>query len=113
MHLCDRPSRKMRRSRAMQGREKVAGRKMRAKLNRTIVRGSYDVGRQICYRGKRVLAMSQDFNLMQDKQLAFDVFHYLWKGIKPWNTRWERVNDLEKVGEWIIANIDEDRIINN
>lgn len=63
----------------------------------------FDRGRQLCYKGKKVFISQQDINNHPDRMLAFKVFTYIWQGEKShWKYRWERVNDLQAMGEWIL-----------
>ena len=95
-----------------QGREKVAGRMYREKLAKTRHMRPYDVGKLLCYRGQRVVVMSQDFNVFPDKQMAMEVFSYLWQGVNSWEFKWQRRDAFERFGKWVLAMYGDTRLSN-
>lgn len=98
-----RKTRSLHRAKLRQSGEKQAGKKLREKMNRKRYARPFDVGRVMCYRGNRVVVMSQDFNEFPDKDLAVSVFAYLWQGINSWEYRWQRVQAFERMGKWILS----------
>ena len=84
--------------------DRKLGRKQREdKLKVRRVGLDFDRGRQLCYKGKKLFIGQDDINKHPDRNLAFKVFTYIWEGNKShWDYRWQRVNDLEAMGEWIL-----------
>ena len=103
MYLQSRDTRSTARQKSRQSGEKQAGRIQREKEKRTRHHRPYDVGRELCYRGNRVIVMSQDFNVMPDRELAMQVFGYLWQGVNAWEYKWQRRNAFERFGKWVLA----------
>jgi hypothetical protein len=83
--------------------DRKLGRKQRMDKLRTRIIGDFDRGRQLCYKGKKVIVMQDDINSHPNRNLAFRVFTYIWQGDKShWDYRWQRVNDMQAMGEWIL-----------
>ena len=86
----------------MKGDRKL-GRKHRESLNKKRIVGDFDRGRQLCYKGKKVVIFQDDINKHPSMELRFKVFTYIWQGEKShWDLKWQRVNDLQAFGEWIL-----------
>lgn len=92
--------------------DRKAHRLQREKDNRKRYARPADLGRTLCYRGNRVIVMSQDFNKFPDKQLALSIFAYLFQGINHWEYKWARRNDMEKFGRWVLAVHGDSRLAN-
>ncbi|MBL18677.1 MAG: hypothetical protein CMC82_02460 [Flavobacteriaceae bacterium] len=93
--------------------EKQAGKKIREKMRRTRHRNPFDLGRILCFKGNRIVVMTQDFNQYPDKENALMIFAYLWQGTKPDMLDWQRKKIFERFGRWVVARFGEYRIETN
>jgi hypothetical protein len=92
--------------------DRKSHRLQREKDNRIRYARPADLGRTLCYRGNRVIVMSQDFNLFPDKQLGLSIFAYLFQGINSWDMKWQRRDAFERFGRWVLAVHGDTRLAN-